>query len=91
MRIWERFEQHSIHKAENRRVGANAEREGKHRSSGETRVAAQGAEAVAEVSAQLVKESEADSLAVLFILNGGPAKVDAGFAARFVFGKALPD
>jgi hypothetical protein len=51
----------------------------------------QGAEAVAEVSAQLIEEAESDGVAVSFVLGGGPAEVDAGLAAGFLFGEALAD
>jgi hypothetical protein len=58
---------------------------------GEARVAAQGAKAVADVSAQLIDEPEAEGFAVRFVPGGEPAEIDMGLATGFFFGEALAD
>ena len=67
----------------------DAEREREHRDRGEARITAQAAEAVADVSAKLIEQAEADGVAVSFVLGGGPAEVNAGFSACFPFWEAL--
>jgi hypothetical protein len=49
--VGKRVQQDGVDEREHRRGGADAEREGEHGDGGEARVAAQGAEAVADVSA----------------------------------------
>jgi hypothetical protein len=85
--VGKRVQQDGVDEREHRRGGADAEREGEHGDGGEPRVAAEGAKAVADVSRQLIDEAEADGTAVVFVLRGGLAEVDAGFAAGFFFGE----
>src|SRR5579871_1520769 len=89
--VRKRVQQDGVDEREHCRSGADAEREGEHGDGGEARVAAQGAEAVADVATQLIEEAEADGIAVVFVLRGGPAEIDAGFAPGLFFGEALAD
>ena len=53
----ERPQQHRIHEAEDRCVGADAERERQHAGGGESRRAAQPAHAITQVAEQIVNQS----------------------------------
>jgi hypothetical protein len=89
--VRKRVQQNGVDEREYRRGSADAEREGEHGDGGEARVAAQSAEAVADVSTELIEEAEADGITIDFVLSAGLAQVNAGFAAGFFFGEALAD
>lgn len=76
---------------QDRRGCADGEREGSDDGKRETGVPTQGAEAVANVAAELVEDAEADGGAVLFVLSGGLAEIDARFAVRLFGVEALAD
>ena len=89
--VGKRVQQNGVDEGEHRGGSADAEREGEHRDGGEARVAEEGAKAVANISAELIEEAQADGGALNVVLGGGLAEVDAGFAAGFFFGEALAD
>ena len=89
--VGERVQQRRVDEREHGGGGADAEREREDGDGGEAGIAAECAQAVADVSAELVEEAEADGGAVGFILGGGLAKVDAGFAPGFFRVEALAD
>jgi hypothetical protein len=85
------MQQHGVDEREHCGGGTDAEGERENSHSGEAGIAAQRAEAVANVAAELVEDAEADSGSVSLVLGYGLAKVDAGFAASFLGSEALMD
>ncbi len=83
------MQQRGVDEREHRGGGADAEGEREHGDGGEAGIAAQSAEAVADVAAELIEEAQANGGAVGFVLCGGLAEIDAGFALGFFGGEPL--
>ncbi len=89
--VGEGMEQHGVDEREHRRGGADAEGEREHGDGGEAGIAAQCAEAVTDVAAELVEDAQTDCGAICFVLRVGLAEIDACFALRLFGGEALAD
>ncbi len=82
MRVGERLEQHGIHKTENRRVGANAERERRDRNRGKARTLAQIAERVFEVLGKMPEPRPSPYAPCVFHHDGAVTEgLDRGLAS----------
>jgi hypothetical protein len=81
--VGEGVEQHGVDEREHCGGGADAEGERENGDGGEAGIAAQSAEAVADVAAELVEEAHADGGAICFVLRRGLTQVDASFALGF--------
>ena len=84
--IRQRAEEHGVHDAEDRGVGADAEREGEHRDGGEALVATHVAQAVPDVADQTLERGH-PALVALGLLHGldgaeAPERVSAGVVRR---------
>ena len=82
MRIGERLEQRGIHKTENRRVGADTERERSNSNRGKARTLAQITERVIEVLSQMIEPRPCPHTPCIFHHNGAVTEgLDRGLAS----------
>ena len=80
MRHWEAIQQHSLREREDDGVGSDAEGERADGYGGEAGAAAEHADGVAEVVAELVEEAQAEGGADVFAMLVDGAELDAGAA-----------
>ena len=93
--VGQRFEQNSIHEAEDRRIGAQAERQSEHDDGAEARVLAKAARAIADVLKRGLQEAHSASIATALLCLIEPADLAQGLPPRLLRAharvRALPD
>ena len=80
---WHRPQHHQVHQAEDRGVGANAQRQRQHGRAGEHRTAPEYAESVAAIAHEVFDPAAPAFVAALFFHLLGPAESKLGTTARF--------
>ena len=86
----QRAQQHSIHRAEDGRIRANPKRKGENGDGGEAWIAAELAEAVAEVLPEFLEQARAQCFPALFLVILVAAKLDARLPLGLTAGNSLP-